>query len=223
MNKEFQKYAMLDRGISSMTMHRYQSVLDAYINPTIIEERKLNVASMDVFSRLMMDRIIFLGVPIDSDVANIIQAQLLFLASTDTTRDISLYLNTPCGVVSAGLGIYDTMQIIEPDVATICTGMAASMGSVLLCAGAKGKRSALKHSRVMIHQPLGGAQGQASDILIAAQEIEKIKKELYSIISEHSGQPIERIYADGDRDFWLNSQEALEYGMIDEILTKRSK
>ena len=223
MNKEFQKYAMLDRGISSMTMHRYQSVLDAYINPTIIEERKLNVASMDVFSRLMMDRIIFLGVPIDSDVANIIQAQLLFLASTDNTSDISLYLNTQGGVVSAGLGIYDTMQIIEPDVATICTGMAASMGSVLLCAGAKGKRSALKHSRVMIHQPLGGAQGQASDILIAAQEIEKIKKELYSIISEHSGQPIERIYADGDRDFWLNSQEALEYGMIDEILTKRSK
>ena len=155
--------------------------------------------------------------------ANIIQAQLLFLASTDNTSDISLYLNTPGGVVSSGLGIYDTMQIIEPDVATICTGMAASMGSVLLCAGAQGKRSALKHARVMIHQPLGGAQGQASDILIAAQEIEKIKKELYSIISEHSGQPIERIYADGDRDFWLNSQEALEYGMIDEILTKRSK
>jgi len=223
MNKEFQKYAVLEHGISSMTMHRYQSVMDAYINPTIIEERKLNVASMDVFSRLMMDRIIFLGVPIDDDVANIIQAQLLFLASTDNTSDISLYLNTPGGVVSAGLGIYDTMQIIEPDVATICTGMAASMGSVLLCAGAHGKRSALKHARVMIHQPLGGAQGQASDILIAAQEIEKTKKELYTIISEHSGQPIERIYADGDRDFWLDSQEALEYGMIDEILTKKKK
>lgn len=206
-----------------MTMHRYQSVLDAYINPTIIEERTRNVAAMDVFSRLMMDRIIFLGVPIDDDVANIIQAQLLFLASNDSSSDISLYLNTPGGVVSSGLGIYDTIQIIEPDVATICTGMAASMGSVLLCAGAPGKRSALKHARVMIHQPLGGAQGQASDILIAAQEIEKIKKELYTIISEHSGQPLERIYADGDRDFWLNSQEALEYGMIDEILTKKTK
>ena len=223
MNKEFQKYAMLEHRISSMTMHRYQSVLDAYINPTIIEERTRNVAAMDVFSRLLMDRIIFLGVPIDDDVANIIQAQLLFLASNDSSSDISLYLNTPGGVVSSGLGIYDTMQIIEPDVATICTGMAASMGSVLLCAGAPGKRSALKHARVMIHQPLGGAQGQASDILIAAQEIEKIKKELYTIISEHSGQPLERIYADGDRDFWLNSQEALEYGMIDEILTKKTK
>ena len=223
MNKEFQKYAMLEHRISSMTMHRYQSVLDAYINPTIIEERTRNVAAMDVFSRLMMDRIIFLGVPIDDDVANIIRAQLLFLASNDSSSDISLYLNTPGGVVSSGLGIYDTMQIIEPDVATICTGMAASMGSVLLCAGAPGKRSALKHARVMIHQPLGGAQGQASDILIAAQEIEKIKKELYTIISEHSGQPLERIYTDGDRDFWLNSQEALEYGMIDEILTKKTK
>ena len=223
MNKEFQKYAMLEHRISSMTMHRYQSVLDAYINPAIIEERTRNDAAMDVFSRLMMDRIIFLGVPIDDDVANIIQAQLLFLASNDSSSDISLYLNTPGGVVSSGLGIYDTMQIIEPDVATICTGMAASMGSVLLCAGAPGKRSALKHARVMIHQPLGGAQGQASDILIAAQEIEKIKKELYTIISEHSGQPLERIYADGDRDFWLNSQEALEYGMIDEILTKKTK
>ena len=223
MNKEFNKYAVLEHGISSMTMHRYQSAVDSYINPTIIEERKLNVASMDVFSRLMMDRIIFLGVGIDDDVANIITAQLLFLASNDSTSDISLYLNTPGGQVSSGLSIYDTMQIIEPDVATICTGMAASMGSVLLCAGAPGKRSALKHARVMIHQPLGGAQGQASDILIAAQEIEKIKKELYTIISEHSGQPLERIYADGDRDFWLNSQEALEYGMIDEILTKKTK
>ena len=206
-----------------MTMHRYQSALDAYINPTIIEERKLNVASMDVFSRLMMDRIIFLGVPIDDDVANIVTAQLLFLASNDSSSDISLYLNTPGGQVSSGLAIYDTMQLIEPDVATICTGMAASMGSVLLCAGAAGKRSALPHSRVMIHQPLGGAQGQASDILIAAQEIEKIRKELYTIISEHSGQPLERIYADGDRDFWMNAKEALEYGMVDEILTKRAK
>jgi len=223
MNKEFLKYTRLEHGISSMTMHRYQSALDAYINPTIIEERKLNVASMDVFSRLMMDRIIFLGVPIDDDVANIVTAQLLFLASNDSSSDISLYLNTPGGQVSSGLAIYDTMQLIEPDVATICTGMAASMGSVLLCAGAAGKRSALPHSRVMIHQPLGGAQGQASDILIAAQEIEKIRKELYTIISEHSGQPLERIYADGDRDFWMNAKEALEYGMVDEILTKRAK
>ena len=223
MNKEFQKYAVLEHGISSMTMHRYQSVMDGYINPTIIEERKLNVASMDVFSRLMMDRIIFLGVPIDDDVANIIQAQLLFLASTDSASDISLYINTPGGQVSSGLGIYDTMQIIEPEVATICTGMAASMGSVLLCAGAEGKRSALKHSRVMIHQPLGGARGQASDILIAAKEIEKIREELYTIIADHTGQPLERIYADGDRDFWMNSQEAKEYGMIDEILTRKPK
>ena len=223
MDKEFKKYAVLEHGISSMTMHRYSSIYDGYINPTIIEERKLNVASMDVFSRLMMDRIIFLGVPIDDDVANIIQAQLLFLASNDPASDISIYINTPGGQVSSGLGIYDTMQIIEPDVATICTGMAASMGSVLLCAGAPGKRSALKHSRVMIHQPLGGAHGQASDILIAAQEIEKTKKELYSIISEHTGQSIEKIYADGDRDFWMTSQEALEYGMIDEILTKKKR
>lgn len=223
MKNDFQKYAVMEQGISSMTLHKYQSVMDGYINPTIIEERTMNVASWDVFSRLMYDRIIFLGVPIDSDVANIIQAQLLYLASTDSTSDISLYINTPGGVVSSGLGIYDTMQIIEPDVATICTGMAASMGSVLLCAGAPGKRSALKHSRVMIHQPLGGAQGQASDILIAAREIEKIREELYTIISEHSGQSIERIYADGDRDFWMNSQQAKEYGMIDEILTGKSK
>ena len=223
MNKEFLKYTRLEHGISSMTMHRYQSAVDAYINPTILEERRLNVASMDVFSRLMMDRIIFLGVPIDDDVANIITAQLLFLASNDNNSDISLYLNTPGGQVSSGLAIYDTMQIIEPDVATICTGMAASMGSVLLCAGASGKRSALKHSRVMIHQPLGGARGQASDILIAAQEIDKIRKELYAIISEHTGQPVEKIYADGDRDFWMNSQEALEYGMIDEIVRKSKR
>ena len=217
MNKEFLKYTRLEHGISSMTMHRYQSALDAYINPTILEERRLNVASMDVFSRLMMDRII------DDDVPKIVRAQLLFLASNDSTSDISLYLNTPGGQVSSGLAIYDTMQLIEPDVATICTGMAASMGSVLLCAGAAGKRSALPHSRVMIHQPLGGAQGQASDILIAAQEIEKIRKELYTIISEHSGQPLDKIYSDGDRDFWMNAKEALEYGMVDEILTKRSK
>ena len=221
MATEFEKYAKGHLGISSTSLDKYSKVYAGYINPTIIEERKLNVASMDVFSRLMMDRIIFLGVPIDDDVANIITAQLLFLASNDSTSDISLYLNTPGGQVSSGLGIYDTMQIIEPDVATICTGMAASMGSVLLCAGAPGKRSALKHSRVMIHQPLGGARGQASDILIAAQEIEKTRKELYTIISEHTGQPLEKIYADGDRDFWMTSQEALEYGMIDEILTRK--
>jgi ATP-dependent Clp protease, protease subunit len=220
---EFEKYARLDRRISSTTLERYESVCDSYINPTIIEERKLNVASMDVFSRLMMDRIIFLGVPIDDDVANIIQAQLLFLASTDSKADISIYLNTPGGQVSSGLGIYDTMQIIEPDVATICTGMAASMGAVLLCAGEKGKRSALPHSRVLIHQPLGGTQGQASDILIAAKEIEKTRQELVSIIAEHTGQPYDKVFADADRDFWMTSSEALEYGMVDEILKKREK
>lgn len=204
-----------------MTLYRYGSALDSYINPSIIEERKLNVASMDVFSRLMMDRIIWLGVPVDDDVANILQAQLLFLASTDPKADISMYINTPGGSVSAGLGIYDTMQLIEPDVATICTGLAASMGSVLLCAGARGKRASLPHSKVMIHQPLGGVQGQASDILIEAKEIEKCRVELYSIISEHSGQPFEKVFSDADRNFWMTSQEALEYGMIDKILTKK--
>ena len=223
MEKEFDKYARLQCGISSMTLHRYSSALDSYINPTIIEERKLNVASMDVFSRLLMDRIIFLGVPIDDDVANIIQAQLLFLASTDSNADVSIYLNTPGGSVSAGLAIYDTMQLIDPDVATICTGMAASMGAVLLCAGVKGKRFALPHSRVMIHQPLGGARGQASDIEIAAKEILKVKKELYTILSEHTGQPYKTIEADGDRDFWMTSEEALKYGMIDEILNGKKK
>ncbi len=222
-NKDFEKFARSEFGISSMTMHRYSSVYDDYINPTIIEERRLNVASMDVFSRLMMDRIIFLGVQINDDVANIIQAQLLYLASQDNSLDISLYLNTPGGSVSSGLGIYDTMQLIEPDVATICTGMAASMGAILLCAGAKGKRSALPHSRIMIHQPLGGAQGQASDIEIAAREITKIKTELYTIISTHTGNPLKKIVADGDRDFWMTSQEALEYGMIDEVLVKKKR
>ena len=223
MNEEFKKYAVKGQGLSSLTLDRYGRAVDAYINPTIIEERKLNVASMDVFSRLMMDRIIFLGVPIDDDVANIIQAQRLFLASTDPSADISLYINTPGGQVTSGLAIYDTMQLVEPDVATICTGMAASMGSVLLCAGAKGKRSCLPHSRVLIHQPLGGAQGQASDIMIAAKEIEKTRKELYDIISEHSGQPYEKVFADADRDYWMTAKEALEYGMVDEILSKKSK
>ncbi len=220
---EFEKYARLDQGISSMTLHRYGNAVNSYINPSIIEERKLNVASMDVFSRLMMDRIIFFGVPVDSDVANIIQAQLLFLASNDSSSDISLYINTPGGEVSSGLAIYDTMQIIDPDVATICTGMAASMGSVLLAAGTQGKRAALPHSRVMIHQPLGGARGQASDILIAAEEIRKTRDELCSILAHHSGQSMEKILADADRDFWMTSQEALGYGMIDNILTGKKK
>ena len=221
MNKDFEKFASLERHISPMTLHRYAGVTDAYINPTVIEERKMNVAALDVFSRLLMDRIIWLGVPIDDDVANIIQAQLLFLASNDPTADISLYINTPGGQVSSGLGIYDTMQLVEPDVATICTGMAASMGSVLLCAGAPGKRSALPHARVLIHQPLGGANGQASDILIAAKEIEKLRTELCTIIATHCGQTYEKVFADVDRDYWMSAPEALEYGMIDNVLAKR--
>ena len=220
---EFDKFAVKGRGISSMTLHRFTSQVDAYINPTITEERQLNVAQMDVFSRLMMDRIIFLGVPIDDDVANIIQAQLLFLAANDSAADITMYLNTPGGQVTSGLAIYDTMQLVQPDVATVCTGMAASMCSVLLCAGEKGKRSALPHSRVLIHQPLGGAQGQATEILIAAKEIEKTRTELFRIIADHSGQPYEKVAADGERDFWMTAQEAKDYGMVDEILTKRSK
>ena len=220
MASEFEKYAHGHLGISSLSLYRYRSLCDDYINPTIIEERKLNVAQMDVFSRLMMDRIIFLGVPIYDDVANIIQAQLLFLDSNDSS-DIQLYINSPGGAVSSGLGIYDTMQLIRSDVATINTALCASMASVLLCAGAKGKRYALPHSKVMIHQPLGGAQGQASDIEIAAKEISKTKHELYRIISEHTGQTIKKITADGDRDYWMTSQEALEYGMIDEVLIKK--
>ena len=217
---EFEKYASLGRGISTNTLERYAGFVSGYINPTVIEERKLNATSIDVFSRLLMDRIIWVGCAIDDDVANIVQAQLLFLSSIDSKADISLYLNTPGGSVSDGLGIYDTMQIITPDVATICTGMAASMGSVLLCAGAKGKRSALPHSRVMIHQPLGGVKGQAEDILIAAREIEKCRKELFNIISEHSGQPFDKVFTDGDRNYWMTAQEALEYGMIDQIMAK---
>lgn len=232
MTNEFEKYAKGHLGISSLALDRFQSmtsaygaqrVQSAYINPSIIEERQYNVAVMDVFSRLMMDRIIFLGVPITDDVANIIQAQLLFLDSVDSTKDIQLYLNTPGGSVYAGLGIYDTMQLVGSDVATICTGMAASMGSILLVAGENGKRSALPHSRVMIHQPMGGADGQASDIEITAREIVKLKKELYEIISLHSGKSLDQIYKDGDRDYWLTAPEAKEYGMIDEILTKASR
>lgn len=217
---EFRKYAVKHQGISSSTVDSFTSMMSNYISPTIIEERQMNVASMDVFSRLMMDRIIFLGVPINDYVANIIQAQLLFLESVDAKKDIQIYLNSPGGGVYAGLGIYDTMQYIAPDVATICTGMAASMGAVLLCAGAKGKRTALKHSRVMIHQPLGGAQGQASDIEITAREIQKLKKELYTIISDHSGKPYDEVWKDGDRDYWMTSSEAKDYGMIDEVLIR---
>lgn len=220
---EFRKYAVKHRGISSTTLDKMSSVYNNYISPTIIEERQLNVASMDVFSRLMMDRIIFLGVPIDDHVANVIQAQLLFLESADPSKDIQIYLNSPGGSVYAGLGIYDTMQIIRPDVATICTGMAASMGAVLLCAGADGKRTGLKHSRVMIHQPMGGAQGQASDIEITAREIQKAKKELYEIIALHSKQDYDKVWADSDRDYWMSAQEAKDYGMIDEVLTKSKK
>jgi len=220
---EFRKYAIKHKGISSITLDNYSSIYDNYISPTIIEERQLNVASMDVFSRLMMDRIIFLGAPIDDYVANIIQAQLLFLESTDPGKDIQIYFNTPGGSVHSGLGIYDTMQYISCDVATICTGMAASMGAVLLCAGTEGKRSALKHSRVMIHQPMGGAQGQASDIEITTREILKMKKELYTIIANHSGNPYDKVEQDGDRDYWMTAQEAKEYGMIDEILVREGK
>jgi ATP-dependent Clp protease, protease subunit len=220
---DFGKYAKSKRGVSSLSLHRFTSIYGSYISPTIIEERQLNVASMDVFSRLMMDRIIFLGLPIDDYVANIIQAQLLYLDSSDPGKDIQIYFNTPGGSVNAGLGIYDTMQYISADIATICTGMAASMGAVLLTAGTKGKRSALKHSRIMIHQPMGGAEGQASDIEITVREIVKLKKELYEIIALHSGNPFEKVEKDSDRDYWMTSQEAKDYGMIDEILQKTRK
>ena len=221
--KDFGKYAADRFNISSLTMQRYISASDSYISPTIIEERQLNVASMDVFSRLMMDRIIFLGLPIDDYVANIIQAQLLYLDSSDPGKDIQIYLNSPGGSVSAGLGIYDTMQYISADVATICTGMAASMGAVLLTAGTKGKRSALKHSRIMIHQPMGGAEGPAADIEIVVKEIVKLKKELYEIISLHTGVPVEKVEKDSDRDYWMTAAEAKEYGMIDEVLLRTKK
>jgi ATP-dependent Clp protease protease subunit len=218
---DFQKFASLDRGISSMTLDRYDRTVSAYINPSIIEERKLNVASMDVFSRLMMDRIIFLGVGIDDDVSNIITAQLLYLASVDDQADISLYINTPGGVVTSGLSIYDTMQLISPDVATICTGMAASMGSVLLAAGAKGKRSALPHSRVMIHQPLGGARGQATEIKIHADHIIKTRERLNKLLALHTGKPLEVIERDTERDNYLSAEEAVAYGLIDKVITKK--
>jgi len=220
---DFQHYATKHLGLSSLGLENYMKITSSYISPSILEERQLNVTQMDVFSRLMMDRIIFLGTQIDDYTANVIQAQLLFLDSSDPGKDISIYLNSPGGSVYAGLGIYDTMQFIGSDVGTICTGMAASMAAVLLVAGTNGKRSALKHSRVMIHQPMGGAQGQASDIEITAREIQKLKKELYTIIADHSGNPFERIEKDSDRDYWMTSQEALEYGMIDRILINEKK
>jgi len=213
---EFKKYATKHHGINSLHYNK----LVSSVTPYIIEERQLNVAQMDVFSRLMMDRIIFLGTAIDDHVANIIQAQLLFLESVDASKDISIYINSPGGGVYAGLGMYDTMQFIKPNVATICTGMAASMAAVIMCAGEKGKRSALPHSRIMIHQPLGGAQGQASDIEITAREILKLKDELYQIISKHSGQSIKKVEKDSDRDYWMKADEAKKYGMIDEILKR---
>ncbi|GAB6008082.1 ATP-dependent Clp endopeptidase proteolytic subunit ClpP [Dysgonomonas reticulitermitis] len=220
MNNDFKKYATKHLGLNGLALDKYVDITSSYISPTIIEERQLNVAQMDVFSRLMMDRIIFLGTQIDDYTANVIQAQLLYLDSADSGKDISIYINSPGGSVYAGYGIYDTMQFINSNVSTICTGIAASMAAVLLVAGEKGKRFALKHSRVMIHQPLGGAQGQASDIEITAREIGKIKKELYTIISDHSGQPFDRVEKDSDRDYWMTSAEAKDYGMVDDVLVK---
>ena len=221
MDKEFRKFATRHMGINSMALDDVVSMQNQYLNPYILEERQLNVTQMDVFSRLMMDRIIFLGTEIDDYTANTLQAQLLFLDSADPGKDISIYIYSPGGSVHAGLGIYDTMQFVSSDVATICTGMAASMAAVLLVAGKEGKRSALKHSRVMIHQPMGGAQGQASDIEITAREILKLKKELYSIIAEHSHTDFDKVWADSDRDYWMTAQEALEYGMIDRVMTRK--
>lgn len=220
-SKEFRNYAVKHLGITSSQLDKYSATQD--MTRTIIEERQVNFREVDVFSRLMMDRIIFLGTPIDDYVANIIQAQLLFLESADAKKDIQIYINSPGGSVYAGLGIYDTMQYISSDIATICTGMAASMAAVLLCAGANGKRTALKHSRILIHQPMGGAEGQASDIEITAREIQKLKKELYEIIASHSGQTYQKIWKDADRDYWMTAEEAQKYGMIDEVLYNKSK
>lgn len=222
---DFRNYAVKHLGMNGLSVDKFTSAVNSsYISPTIIEERQLNVAQMDVFSRLMMDRIIFLSTDVNDYTATVVQGQLLYLDSVDPGKDISIYLNSPGGSVTAGLGLYDTMQFVKSDVSTICIGMAASMAAVLLVAGQKGKRFALPHSRVMIHQPLGGVQGQASDIEITAREILKYKKELYSIISQHSGQPVEKVERDGDRDFWMTAQEALDYGMIDGILSpKRDK
>lgn len=228
-NTDFRNYAVHHRGMNGLALDQYTAMVNStapvasYINPTIIEERQLNVAQMDVFSRLMMDRVIFLGTEVNDYTANVIQAQLLYLDSTDPGKDISIYINSPGGSVYAGLGIYDTMQYVASDVSTLCTGMAASMAAVLLVAGQNGKRFALRHSRVMIHQPMGGAQGQASDIEITAREIKKLKDELYHIIADHSGQPFDKVEKDSDRDYWMTSQEALDYGMIDRILVKAKK
>ncbi len=223
MKSDFRNFAVKHIGLNGTAVDDYMKITSSYISPTIIEERQLNVAQMDVFSRLMMDRIIFLGTQIDDYTANVIQAQLLYLDTSDPGKDISIYINSPGGSVYAGLGIYDTMQYISSDVQTICTGIAASMAAVLLVAGEKGKRFALNHSRVMIHQPMGGAQGQASDIEITAREIQKLKKELYTIISNHSGMPFDKVERDSDRDYWMTSLEAKEYGMIDNILVKESQ
>lgn len=225
MKNDFRDFAVKHKGMNGLALDQYISansntITSSYISPTIIEERQLNVAQMDVFSRLMMDRIIFLGTQIDDYTANVIQAQLLYLDSAEPGKDVSIYINSPGGSVYAGLGIYDTMQYIQSDVSTVCTGMAASMAAVLLVAGEKEKRFALKHSRVMIHQPMGGAQGQASDIEITAREIQKLKKELYTIIADHSGQPFDKVWGDSDRDYWMTSQEALDYGMIDKVLLR---
>ena len=227
-NNDFRNFGVKHLGMNGLALDQYisaanNSITASYISPTIIEERQLNVAQMDVFSRLMMDRIIFLGTDVNDYTANVIQAQLLYLDSSDPGKDVSIYINSPGGSVYAGLGIYDTMQYISSDVATICTGMAASMAAVLLVAGAKGKRFALPHSRIMIHQPMGGAQGQASDIEITAREIQKLKKELYTIIADHSGQPFDKVWKDSDRDYWMTSEEAKEYGMIDKVLIKTNK
>ena len=222
MKNEFRDFAVKHMGLNGLAVDDYMNITSCYISPTFIEDRQLNVAQMDVFSRLMMDRIIFLGTQIDDYTANVIQAQLLYLDSSDPGKDISIYINSPGGSVYAGLGIYDTMQYISSDVKTICTGMAASMAAVLLVAGEKGKRFALIHSRVMMHQPMGGAQGQASDIEKTAREIQKLKKELYTIISNHSGVPFKKVEKDSDRDYWMTSAEAKQYGMIDEVLTRET-
>ncbi len=218
---DFKKFATGHVGVNSMVLDDVMKAQAGYLNPYILEERQLNVTQLDVFSRLMMDRIIFLGTEVNDYTANVLQAQMLYLDSVDSGKDISIYINSPGGSVYAGLGIYDTMQFINSDVQTICTGMAASMAAVLLVAGAKGKRSALPHSRVMIHQPMGGAQGQASDIEITAREIQKLKKELYTIIAEHSGQPFDKVWADSDRDYWMTAEEAAQYGMIDQVLNRK--
>ena len=221
--KEFEKFAVKHKGISSNTLHGYINHNITNLTPNIIEERPMNVAVMDVYSRLMMDRIIFLCYPVNDEVANIITAQLLFLESTDRTRDIQLYINSPGGGVYAGLGLYDTMQFVSPDIATICTGMAASMAAVLMCAGAPGKRSALKHARIMMHQPSGGAQGQASDVEITVNEVRKVKQELYEILSTHTGQTMEKVTKDSNRDFWMTASEAKDYGLVDEVLITNAK